>query len=77
MPQKNDCKHVWIYITSVYSFKDHDCLVRRVCDDCGLEQVGEVTLWRPPVKDEFDHTIADALTEQFNRITPEKIEKRN
>ena len=57
------CRRVWNVVHAVYSGKPGVNFIRRWCSECGVEQVGEVTRWRLPRKDEFDQTAEEAAEE--------------
>lgn len=52
------CDHFWCYEHSIYAGPRYGTLIRKYCGKCGLELVGEVTRWRPPLPDEFEKRAA-------------------
>ncbi len=60
-------KHSWAYEHTVFAGPRGGIKVVRLCHKCGLEQVGELTRWRPPLENEFSPTIKEILNVRYNQ----------
>lgn len=60
---KTKCNHHWNHEQSVYGGPRSGSLIRKWCDKCGLELVGQVSRWRAPRPGEFGESAAEAAKE--------------